>query len=129
MANVPPDLRYTSKHEYLKPAAEPGVYYVGITDYAQRELGEVVFVELPPAGDLFEADAVFGSVETVKAVAELFSPIDGEVVASNDAVDADPALVNSDPYGAGWMIQLRATNPAQVDGLLDAAQYSALIGG
>jgi glycine cleavage system H protein len=128
MANVPQDLRYTKQHEYLKPADEPGVFYVGITDYAQGELGDVVFVELPSAGQHFDAMASFGTIEAVKAVSDLYCPVAGEVVEANGALDADPALVNNDPYGQGWMIKLRPDDPSSVDGLLDAAQYEALIG-
>ncbi len=129
MANVPQDLRYTKEHEYVKPAGEEGVFFVGITDYAQGELGDVVFVELPAAGTVLEAHQVFGTIEAVKAVSELYSPLAGEVVEANSALDADPAIVNGDPYGAGWMIKLRVSDPSAVDGLLDAAGYEQLIGG
>jgi len=128
MANVPQDLRYTEQHEYVKAADEPGVYYVGITDYAQGELGDVVFVELPSAGQSFDAMASFGTIEAVKAVSDLYCPLAGEVVESNGALDANPAAVNNDPYGEGWMIKLRPSDPAAVDGLLTAAQYEQLIG-
>ena len=128
MANVPQDLRYTKEHEYLKPAGEPGVYLVGITDYAQGELGDVVFVELPQPGRSFDAMASFGTIEAVKAVSDLYCPVAGEVVEANGALDANPAAVNSDPYGEGWMIKLRVANQADVDGLLDAAAYEQLIG-
>ena len=128
MANVPQDLRYTEQREYVKAADEPGVYYVGITDYAQGELGDVVFVELPSAGQTFDSMASFGTIEAVKAVSDLYCPVAGEVVEANGALDANPALVNNDPYGEGWMIKLRPDDPSAVDGLLDAAQYEALIG-
>jgi glycine cleavage system H protein len=128
MANIPQDLHYTPEHEYLKPAGEEGVFYVGITDYAQGELGDVVFVELPRAGDSFDRMAVFGTVEAVKAVSDLYCPVSGEIVESNDALDANPALVNSDPYGEGWMIKLRLSNPSQLEGLMDAAAYEQHIG-
>jgi glycine cleavage system H protein len=127
MANVPQDLRYTAKHEYVKSAGD-GVFAIGITDYAQGELGDIVFVELPKPGAHFDAMQAFGTIEAVKAVSDLFSPIGGEVVEVNEALDADPASVNSDPYGAGWMIKLRADDPASVDALLDAAAYEKLIG-
>ncbi len=127
MANVPEDLRYTEQHEYVKPAGEAGVFFVGITDYAQGELGDVVFVELPGVGQRFDAGASFGTIEAVKAVSDLYCPVAGEVVEANGALDANPAAVNADPYGEGWMIKLRADDPAAVDGLLDAAAYSALI--
>jgi glycine cleavage system H protein len=128
MANVPQDLRYTKEHEYLKPAGEDGVYFVGITDYAQGELGDVVFVELPKTGASFDAMDTFGTIEAVKAVSDLYCPVAGEVVGSNDALDANPAAVNSDPYGEGWMIMLRVSSPADVEALLDAAAYEKLIG-
>jgi glycine cleavage system H protein len=128
MSNVPQDLRYTEQHEYLKAAGEPGVYYVGITDYAQGELGDVVFVELPGAGQRFDAKASFGTIEAVKAVSDLYCPVAGEVVEANGALDANPATVNSDPYGEGWMIKLRVDDQASVDGLMDAAAYEKLIG-
>jgi glycine cleavage system H protein len=127
MSNVPQDLKYTSQHEYLKPAGEDGVFYVGITDYAQGELGDIVFVELPKAGEHFDAGAVFGTIEAVKAVSDLYMPVAGEVVEANGALDGDPASINSDPYGEGWMIKVRVDDPASVDGLLDAAAYEALI--
>ena len=128
MANVPQDLRYTEQHEYVKPAGEAGVYFVGITDYAQGELGDVVFVELPKAGQRFDAGASFGTIEAVKAVSDLYMPVAGEVVDVNVALDANPAAVNSDPYGAGWMVKVRADGPLG-DDLMDAAAYTSLIGG
>lgn len=128
MSNVPQDLRYTEQHEYVKESDEAGVYYVGITDYAQGELGDVVFVELPSAGATFDTHASFGTIEAVKAVSDLYSPVAGEVVEANGALDNDPALVNNDPYGEGWMIKLRVSDPAAIDGLLTAAQYQQLIG-
>lgn len=128
MSEIPADLLYSEEHEYLKPTDEEGVYYVGITDYAQGELGDIVFVELPGVGDTFEQGAVFGTVEAVKAVSDLFCPVDGEIVAVNDALDGDPGLVNGDPYGEGWMIQIRVTNEAQLKELLSAEGYAAQIG-
>src|SRR5690606_7180547 len=115
------DLLYTAEHEYVKRTDEEGVVVVGITDYAQGELGDVVFVELPQPGASLGRMESFGTIEAVKAVSELFSPIAGEVVEVNDALDANPALVNTDPYGEGWMIKLRASDPAELDGLMDAA--------
>jgi glycine cleavage system H protein len=129
VANVPDDLRYTTDHEYTRPAGVAGVFFIGITDYAQGELGDVVFVNLPKAGDTLTAHQSFGTIEAVKAVADLFAPIAGEVVAVNTGLDADPAVVNRDPYGEGWMIKLKAANPADVDGLLAAEAYRAHIGG
>jgi glycine cleavage system H protein len=127
MANVPQDLKYTAEHEYLKPSGD-GVFSVGVTDYAQGELGDIVFVELPAAGARFEAGASFGTIEAVKAVSDLYMPLAGEVVEVNGALDANPAVVNSDPYGDGWMIRIRPDDAAAVDGLMDAAAYEALIG-
>ena len=128
MANVPQDLKYTKEHEYIKPSGEEGVYFVGITDYAQGELGDVVFVELPKAGSKYTAHQVFGTIEAVKAVSDLYMPIAGEVVEANTALDANPAAVNSDPYGEGWMVKVRADGPLS-DDLMDAAAYTSLIGG
>jgi glycine cleavage system H protein len=127
MATIPTDLSYTREHEYLRMTPD-GLAEVGITDYAQGELGDIVYLELPKVGTKFGAHDVFGTVEAVKAVSELFSPIAGEVVAVNERLDKEPALVNSDPYGAGWMLRLRPTNPAARDGLLTAAEYAAHVG-
>jgi glycine cleavage system H protein len=127
MSRVPQDLQYTPEHEYIRQSEEEGVVVVGITDYAQDQLGDVVFVELPKVGTLFDRMEVFGTIEAVKAVSELFCPLAGEVVALNDALDADPALVNSDPYGNGWMIRLRVTDASEMDALLDAEAYEKRI--
>jgi len=123
MSEIPSDLYYSEEHEYLKATDEDGVYQVGITDYAQGELGDVVFVELPDKGASFNKMDVFGTIEAVKAVSDLYCPIQGEVVEVNDALDDDPSLVNSDPYGAGWMIRLKVTDPSDLDGLLGAPGY------
>jgi len=128
MANVPGDLQYTKEHEYVRRMGEEGVVEIGITDYAQGELGDVVFVELPAVGDRFERMQVFGTIEAVKAVSELFSPVTGEVVEINEALDGEPALVNGDPYGAGWMIRMRVESDSELNDLLGADDYSALIG-
>jgi glycine cleavage system H protein len=128
MANVPQDLRYTKEHEYVKSDGAD-VVTVGITDYAQGELGDVVFVELPKVGDTFAAMQVFGTIEAVKAVSELYSPVAGEVVEVNGALDANPALVNSDPYGEGWMVKMRLADASALDGLMDAAAYGSHVGG
>ena len=127
MSSIPPDLRYTNDHEYVR-AAPDGVVTVGITDYAQGELGDVVFLSLPKPGDAVTAHQPFGTIEAVKAVSELFSPVTGEVVEVNGALDGDPAAVNRDPYGEGWMVRLRPANPAEVKELLDAGGYKAHIG-
>ncbi|HEX7091160.1 MAG TPA: glycine cleavage system protein GcvH [Longimicrobiales bacterium] len=128
MAEIPPDLLYTEEHEYLKPTGEEGVYQVGITDYAQGELGDIVYVELPEEGSRFARMEPFGTVEAVKAVSDLYCPVAGEVVEVNTALDDDPALVNSDPYGEGWMIKLRIADESELDSLLGAAEYAAHIG-
>ena len=107
MSDIPQDLLYTEDHEYLKPAGEAGVVFIGITDYAQGELGDVVFVELPKVGAKFKKHDVFGTIEAVKAVSELYAPVSGEVLEINGRLDAEPALVNTEPYGDGWMIKLR----------------------
>jgi glycine cleavage system H protein len=127
MSDIPAGLFYTAEHEYLKPTEEDGVFLVGVTDYAQGELGDVVFLELPAVGDVFEAMDVFGTIEAVKAVSELFCPVSGEVLAINVALEDDPALVNADPYGDGWMIRLRVTDPAALEELLDHKGYRKLV--
>ncbi len=128
MSEIPQGLRYSEEHEYLKPTGEDDVFQVGITDYAQGELGDIVFLELPAEGDAFDRGAAFGTVEAVKAVSDLYCPAGGEVVAVNDALDDDPSLVNSDPYGEGWMIRLRIADASEVDGLMDAAAYAEHVG-
>lgn len=127
MANIPDDLKYTEEHEYVRKTGG-GLTEVGITDYAQGELGDVVYVELPKVGTKLGRHDVFGTIEAVKAVSELFSPLAGEVMEINPRLDQEPALVNSDPYGAGWMVRLRPDDPAAVDALLDAAAYGKHIG-
>ena len=128
MSETPQDLQYTEDHEYVKPAGEPGTVVIGITDYAQGELGDVVYVELPKVGARYNKHDVFGTIEAVKAVSELFSPLEGEVVAINDRLDREPALVNTDPYGDGWMIKLKVPGANATEGLMDAAKYKAHIG-
>lgn len=127
MSSIPADLRYTSDHEYVKPTSDPSVVLVGITDYAQGELGDIVYLELPKAGASFGAHATFGTVEAVKAVSDLFCPIAGEVLEVNTRLDGEPALANSDPYGDGWMIKMKV-NPADVAALMDAAAYTKHLG-
>jgi glycine cleavage system H protein len=129
MSEIPDGLLYTEEHEYLKATDEDGVYLVGITDYAQGELGDIVYLELPGVGDSFAKMDTFGTIEAVKAVSDLFAPLAGEVVEVNPELDDDPSLVNSDPYGAGWMIRLRLKDASEAEGLLDAAAYTALVGG
>jgi len=127
MSEIPDSLYYTDEHEYLRESETDGEYYVGITDYAQGELGDVVFVELPGVGDTFSKMDVFGTIEAVKAVSDLFAPVSGEVVEVNAALEDDPALVNGDPYGEGWMIRIRLADPSELDGLMSSTDYLAHI--
>lgn len=128
MSNIPNDLRYTEDHEYARKTGDPAVVQIGITDYAQGELGDVVYVDLPKAGASFGKRDVFGTIEAVKAVSELYCPLAGTVLEVNTALEQDPALVNRDPYGAGWMIKLRLKNAAELAQLLDGAAYAKHIG-
>ena len=128
MSDIPQDLLYTEDHEYLKPAGEPDVVYIGITDFAQGELGDIVFIELPKVGARVKKHDVFGTIEAVKAVSELYAPVSGEILEINGRLDAEPALVNGSPYGDGWMVKLRMTEPAEKGALLDSAGYSAKVG-
>lgn len=123
---VPDNLLYTEEHEYVSRVSDDEVL-VGITDYAQNELSDVVFVELPAVGSSFTKMETFGTIEAVKAVSDLYTPVAGEVVAVNDALQNDPALVNREPYGEGWMIRLRLNDPSELDELLGADAYKALI--
>jgi glycine cleavage system H protein len=122
---VPGDLRYTKEHEWVRVDGDEAT--VGITQYAADQLGDIVFVELPGAGRVLDQFATFGVVESVKAVSDLFAPISGEVSGANDALAGQPELVNSDPYGGGWMVKLRLSDPTQLDQLLDPAAYEQLI--
>ena len=127
MSEIPKDLLYTEEHEYVKPDGAD-VVAIGITDYAQGELGDIVYIELPKVGASYKKHDVFGTVEAVKAVSELYSPISGEVVAVNDRLDKEPALVNSSPYGDGWMIKLKVTDESERKALMNADAYSAHLG-
>ena len=124
--NVPSNLKYTKEHEWVR--LEGDVAVVGITDFAQGELGDIVFVEVETVDEQLGADEVFGTVEAVKTVSDLFMPVAGEVVAFNEVVEDDPSLVNQEPYEGGWLIKIKLDNPADVDGLLDADGYKAYIG-
>ncbi len=128
MSDIPQGLRYTEEHEYVKPTDDEGVYVVGITDYAQGELGDVVFVELPGVGESFARMDTFGTIEAVKAVSDLYCPVGGEIVEVNDALDDDPSLVNTEPYGAGWMVRLKVDDEAELDQLLDTDGYREHVG-
>ncbi len=121
---VPADLRFTKEHEWVRVEGDEAV--VGITEFAAHQLGDVVFVELPAVGRTLAQHATFGVVDSVKAVSDLFAPVSGDVVAANDALGGQPELVNSDPYGEGWMLRVKLADAAQVDGLLDAAAYEQL---
>jgi glycine cleavage system H protein len=127
VSSIPQDLLYTKDHEYVKKTADASLVLVGITDYAQGELGDIVFLDLPAKGKKVAAHEVFGTIEAVKAVSELYSPLAGEVVEVNGKLDGEPALVNNDPFGDGWMIKLKI-NPADLASLMDAAAYGKLIG-
>jgi glycine cleavage system H protein len=124
MSDIPDGLKYTEEHEYVRDTDAADEFLVGVTDYAQGELGDVVFVELPTPGDSFARMDVFGTIEAVKAVSDLFSPLSGEIVAVNEALNDDPALVNSDPYGEGWMVRIRARDMSELDVLLSATDYA-----
>lgn len=123
--NIPKELRYTKDHEWVR--IEGDVATVGITDFAQGELGDIVFVEIETEGENLEAEEVFGTVEAVKTVSDLFMPLAGDVVEFNEAIADNPALVNEDPYGEGWMIKIKLSDTGAVDELLDADAYQALI--
>lgn len=124
--NIPEELRYTKDHEWVRLEGAEAV--VGITDFAQGELGDIVFVDIGTEGQELDREAVFGTVEAVKTVSDLFMPVSGTVVALNPGLADDPAAVNGDPYGKGWMVRLRLKDPAEVDSLLTAAQYRELVG-
>ena len=121
MANVPEDLHYSKDHEWVR--VDGGEAIIGITDYAQNSLGDVVYVELPKVNDEFASNEAFGSVESVKAVSEVFNPVSGTVVKINESLADEPETVNTDPYGAGWMIRVKMSSPGEVDSLLTAAEY------
>lgn len=125
MSNIPENLHYSKDHEWLK--VDGDVATLGITDYAQNSLGDVVFVELPNVGEKFEAHEEFGSVESVKAVSAIYTPVGGEIVDVNDSLQDDAEKVNTDPYGEAWMVKIKMNNPGEVDSLLSAAEYEDFI--
>jgi glycine cleavage system H protein len=127
VSNIPADLRYTKEHEYVRATSESDVVYIGITDYAQGELGDIVYVELPKVGATYGSHDVFGTVEAVKAVSELFMPVAGEVLEVNGRLDGEPALINTDPYGDGWMIKVRMAAGGDA-GLMSPDAYRAQLG-
>ena len=128
MANIPNDLLFTEEHEWVRKTNDADVVEIGITDYAQGELGDVVYVELPKVGASFGAHDVFGTIEAVKAVSELFSPVAGEVTEVNPTLEREPAVVNSDPYGDGWMLRIRIRGAGDLDQLLGPEEYAKHIG-
>ncbi|WP_294603303.1 glycine cleavage system protein GcvH [uncultured Rothia sp.] len=125
MSNVPAELSYTSEHEWVSALTAEGTVRVGITDHAQDALGDVVYVDLPSVGDSVAAEDSFGEIESTKSVSDLFAPIAGEIVAVNEGLEDDPALVNSDPYGEGWIVEIRPENADDLANLLDAEAYKA----
>ena len=124
--NIPENLKYSQDHEWLREEGE--FAFVGITAHAANELGDIVFLDIPSVGETLDKDEVFGSIEAVKTVADLLLPVAGEVVEFNEALEGEPALVNSDPYGEGWIVKIKMTEPAQVADLMDAAAYTTMLG-
>ncbi|HAW51933.1 MAG TPA: glycine cleavage system protein GcvH [Flavobacteriales bacterium] len=123
--NVPKDLKYTKDHEWVKVSGD--VATIGITDYAQGELGDIVYIEIETVGDTLKKEEVFGTVEAVKTVSDLFMPVSGEVMEFNEALESAPESVNSDPYGAGWMVKVKLSDASEIDGLLSAEDYEQSI--
>ncbi|MBR4135085.1 MAG: glycine cleavage system protein GcvH [Bacteroidales bacterium] len=123
--NIPANLKYSNDHEWLRVEGE--FAFVGISAHAANELGDIVFLDIPSVGETLDKDEVFGSIEAVKTVADLMLPVGGEVVEFNEALEGEPALVNSDPYGEGWIVKIKMTDPAEADSLMDAAAYEAFI--
>lgn len=124
--NFPADLKFSKEHEWVRVEGNTG--YIGISDFAQKELGDIVYVEIESVGDTFAKDAVFGTVEAVKTVSDLFMPVSGKVLEKNAGLNDNPEAVNTDPYGKGWMIKVEFTNAAELDGLMDADAYKAHVG-
>ena len=125
--NIPAELKYTKDHEWIK--LEGDIATIGITDFAQGELGDIVYVEIETLNDSLDSEAVFGSVEAVKTVSDLFMPVSGEVIEINETLEDAPETVNDDPYGAGWMVKVQCSDLTQIEGLLDANAYSTLVTG
>jgi glycine cleavage system H protein len=128
MSSIPKELRYTKDHEWVRESTDPQIVEVGVTDYAQGELGDVVFIELPKASAQFKQRDVFGTIEAVKAVSELYAPVAGTIVEANKALEGDPALVNRDPYGKGWMVKVKVKDAKELEGLLRADAYAKHVG-
>lgn len=125
--SFPDDLKYTREHEWVRDNGD-GTVTIGITDFAQGELGDIVFVELEPEGSEFGKDEVFGTVEAVKTVSELFTPVSGEITEINEALEDDPELVNNDPYGDGWMVKIKMSDPSELSDLLSVSDYKEIVG-
>jgi glycine cleavage system H protein len=123
---IPSELKYSNDHEWIR--VEGDIAYIGITDFAQGELGDIVFVEIETVGETLNKEQIFGTVEAVKTVSDLFLPCGAEILEVNPKLESNPELVNHDPYGEGWMVKVRLTNPGELDNLLDAASYSSLVG-
>ncbi len=123
--NIPENLKYSKEHEWVR--VDGDIAYVGITDFAQNELGDIVFVEIDTIGDTIDADEIFGTIEAVKTVSDLFMPVGGEVLELNEKLEDDPELVNTDPYGDGWLIKVKMTDASQLDHLMDASAYGEMI--
>lgn len=125
--NFPQNLKYTNEHEWIR--VEGDIAYVGITDYAQEQLGDIVFVDIPAVGETLEAGETFGTIEVVKTISDLFLPVAGELLEQNEALEENPELVNKDPYGEGWLIKMKPANVKDIEDLLDAEAYKAVING
>jgi len=123
--NVPGNLLYTKDHEWLR--VEGNIGYIGVTDFAQGELGDIVFIEIETVGETLDKEEVFGTIEAVKTVSDMFMPLNGEILEVNPALEETPDVVNKDPYGAGWMVKIKITNPSQINDLLSAEKYTDLL--
>lgn len=128
MSNIPAELSYTAEHEWVSAPDADGVVRVGITDFAQDALGDVVYVQVPEAESALVANDVVGEVESTKSVSDIFAPLSGQVVSRNDGLDSDPALINSDPYGEGWLLEIKLDDVASYEGLLSASEYEQQVG-
>lgn len=128
MSNIPAELSYTAEHEWVASTEQDGVVRVGITDFAQDALGDVVYAQVPEAGTSVTANDVVGEVESTKSVSDIYAPVTGEIVARNEGLDSDPALINSDPYGAGWLFEVRVAGADELSGLLSAEAYGQQVG-
>lgn len=124
--NIPGNLRYTKEHEWIK--AEGEIALIGVTEHAQSELGDIVFVEVETVGETLDAGETFGTIEAVKTVSDLYLPVSGEILEFNETLNGAPEQINKDPYGEGWIVKVKMSNPAEFEGLLDAAEYGELIG-